>query len=183
MNKFTFVILSLLLCFTLPLIAQEKEMDKKDAMAQMPAPPPPLDDDFMKWMVGEWKGFSESEMGKSEDWMKCEMGFGGQFMTIEYKSEGPMGAYTGGGAFTLNQEDGIEAVWIDSFRDISSGKGKRDGDVMTMHWDGKRGKATRITEKVSDDKLNVTNKWEMSNGMVMESKSEFTRVKAMTEKN
>ena len=182
MNKFSLVILALLLCFTLPLLAQEKEMDKKE-MPDMPAPPPPLDDDFMNWMIGEWKGFSESEMGKSDDWMKCEMGFGGQFMTIEYKSEGPMGAYTGGGAFTLNQEDGIEAVWLDSFRDISSGKGKRDGDVMTMHWDGKMGKGTRITEKVSDDKLNVTNKWEMSNGMVMESKSEFTRVKAMTEKN
>lgn len=181
MKKFFLVALALLVCFSLPLMAQDKGMDKKENMG-MPAPPPPLDDAFMKWMVGEWKGTGQSQMGTSEDWMKCEMAFGGQFMTIQYKSNGPMGQYEGGGAYTLNQEGALEAVWIDVYRDISKGSGKREGNVMTMHWDSKMGKGTRITEKVSDDKFKVTGKWEMPDGTMMESTSEFTRVKAMADK-
>lgn len=121
-------------------------------------------------------------MGKSEDWMKCEMGYGGQFLIVQYTSKSPMGEYEGGGAYTLNQSGSIEAVWIDNMRDISKGKGKREGNVMTMHWDGKMGKGSRITEKLGDDKFKVTGKWEMADGTTMESTSEFTRVKAMADK-
>ena len=93
-----------------------------------------------------------------------------------------MGKYEGGGAFTLNQEGGIVAIWIDSFRDMSKGKGKREGNVMTMHWEGKMGKGKRTTEKVSDEKFKATSKWEMPDGTTMESTAEFTRVKATADK-
>ncbi len=182
MRKSFIVLLALMVCIAMPLMAQEKEMAKKE-MPAMPAPPAPLDDDYMKWMVGEWKGWSENTMGKSEVSMKCNMNFGGQFMMIEYKAEGPMGQFTGGAAMTLNEEGGIDGFWVDSMRDMAKGKGTRDGDVMTMHWESKMGKGTRITKKVSDDKYVVTSKWEMPNGMVMEGKEEMTRVKEMTEKN
>ena len=181
MKKLFVVLLAIMVCIAMPLMAQDKEMAKED-MAAMHAPPPPLDDEYMSWMVGEWKGWSEGAMGKSEDWMKCKMDFGGQFMTIEYKADGPMGSFTGGGAYTLNEEGGIEAFWIDSFREMAVGKGMHDGDTMTIHWEGKLGKGTRITKKISDDKFVVTSKFEMG-GQVMESKSEMTRVKEIAEKN
>lgn len=181
MKKFFIILLALSVYVAVPLMAQEKEMAKKE-MPAMPAPPAPLNDDFMNWMVGEWKGWSEGMMGKSEDWMKCKMDFGGQFMMIDYKADGPMGSFTGGGAYTLNQEGGIEAFWIDSFREMATGKGMRDGDTMTIQWEGKMGNGTRVTKKISDDKFVVTSKFEMG-GQVMESKSEMTRVKEMTEKN
>lgn len=177
MRKFFVVLFALLACMVMPLIAQEKK-----EMPAMPAPPAPLEDDFLNWMVGEWKGWTDSPMGKSEDWMRCEMGMGGQFLILEFKADGPMGRYVGGGAFTLNQEGGIEALWIDSFRDMAKGNGTREGDVMTMHWESKMGKGTRITTKVSNDKLAFTSTWEMPDGTKMESKSEMARVEAMTEK-
>ena len=183
MRKLFVVLLALLVCVAMPLMAQEKEMNKKE-MPAMPEPPAPLNDDFMNWMQGEWKGWSENAMGKSEDWMKCEMGFGGQFVTIHYKSEGgPMGPYDGGGAMTLDEKGGIIGIWLDSFRDIANGKGTREGNVMTMHWESKMGKYSRTTEKVSDDKLVATDKWEMPDGTVMEGKTELTRVKKMTDKS
>jgi len=108
---------------------------------------------------------------------------GGQFMMMEYKSESPMGQFTGSGAYTLDETGGIQAFWIDSMRDMGKGKGMREGDVMTMNWESKMGKGTHVTTKVSDDKLAGTSKWEMPDGMVMEGKTEMTRVKEMTEKN
>lgn len=181
MKKLFVLSLALTICFALPLMAQEKKTGEKD-MASMPAPPPPLTDTYLNWLVGEWKGWSESPMGKSEDWMKCELGLGGQFMMMQFKSTSPMGKFEGAGAYTMNQEGGIEAVWIDSYRDMATGKGKRDGNVMTMHWKGKMGTGTRVTEKLGDDKLKVTSKWEMADGSVMEGTAEYTRVKTMADK-
>ena len=36
-----------------------------------PGPPPPLDDEYLKWMVGEWEGITRSPMGTSKERMKC----------------------------------------------------------------------------------------------------------------
>lgn len=181
MRKSFIVLLALTVCIAMPLMAQDKETAKKDTVA-MHASPAPLDNEYLSWMVGEWKGWSEGAMGKSEDWMKCTMDFGGQFMMTEYKADSPMGEWTGGGAYTLNQEGEIVAFWIDSRRTMATGKGTLDGDTMTVHWESKMGNGTRITTKISDDKFVVTSKMEMG-GQVMESKSEMTRVKEMTEKN
>ena len=181
MRKSFIVLLALMVCIAMPLMAQDKETAKED-MAAMHAPPPPLNDEYMSWMVGEWKGWSEGAMGKSEDWMKCKMDLGGQFMMTEYKADSPMGEWTGGGAYTLNEEGEIVAFWIDSHRTMTTGKGMIDGDTMTVHWESKMGNGTRITKKISDDKFVVTSKMDMG-GQVMESKSEMTRVKKMTDKS
>jgi len=186
MTKILVVLLTLTVCVAMPLMAQDKEMAKKDDMPAMPTPPAPLDDDFMNWMVGEWEGSSEHEgaMGKSEVWMKCEMGVDGQFMMMEFKSKSAaMGQFTGRGAYTLDETGGIKAFWIDSFRDMGQGKGTREGDVMTMSWESKMGKGTRVTTKVSDDKMTGTGEWEMPNGMIMKDKTEMTRVKKTTDKS
>ena len=182
MKKLFVVLLAITVCIVMPVMAQDKEIEKKEDMAAMPAPPPPLDNAYMSWMVGEWKGWSEGAMGKSEDWMKCTMDFGGQFMMTEYKADSPMGELTGGGAYTLNEEGEIVAFWIDSRRTMATGKGTLDGDTMTVHWESKMGNGTRITTKISDDKFVVTSKMDMG-GQVMESKSEMTRVKKTTDKS
>ena len=122
MRKLFVVLLTVTVCVAMPLMAQDKEMAKKENMAAMHAPPPPLDNEYMSWMVGEWKGWSETAMGKSEVSVKCEMAFGGQFMMTQYKGESPMGEFSGGGIYTLNQEGGIEAFWVDSMREMAHGK-------------------------------------------------------------
>lgn len=182
MKKLYVISIALVVCLAVPLMAQEKEMAKKD-MPEMPAPPDPIDDEFINWLIGEWTGWSEGPMGKAEVSVNCSKAFGDQFMLVEYKSKSAMGDFTGGGVYTTNDEGGIEAFWVDSMREMAKGKGKRDGDVMTMNWEGKMGKGTRVTTKVSDDKYVVTSKFEMPDGTVMEGKEEMTRVKEMTEKN
>ena len=181
MRKLFVVLLALMVCIAMPLMAQDKEMTKKDDMAAMHAPPPPLDNAYMSWMGGEWKGWTKGAMGESEDWMNCKMDFGGQFMMMEYKGKSAMGEWTGGGAYTLNEEGEIVAFWIDSHRTMATGKGTLDGDTMTVHWESKMGKGTRTTMKISDDKFVVTSKFQMGE-QLMESKEEMTRVKKMTDK-
>ncbi|MFQ5603877.1 MAG: DUF1579 family protein [bacterium] len=182
MYKFTIAIMLIAACLAMPLMAQDKDATKDDMAAMMTAPAP-LDDDFMQWMVGEWEGWSESSMGKSKDWVKYEMGLDGQFLLIHYKSQMGEISYTGMGAITKDAETGDAiGLWIDNFRSMSNGKGKREGDTMTMNWSGKMGSGTRITQKVSADKFVVTESWTMPDGSVMESKSELTRIKKVTEK-
>ncbi len=181
MRKLFVVLLALMVCIAMPLMAQDKEMDHKD-MAAMHAPPAPLNDEYLSWLVGEWKGTTEGMMGKSEDTITCKMGLGGQFLMMSYKGKTPMGDFTGSGAYTLNEKGEVVAFWLDSGRTMARGKGMRDGDTMTMHWESNMGKGTRTMKKISDDKFIATSKMNMGDH-VMESKSEMTRVKKMTDKS
>lgn len=148
-----------------------------DVGAQDYAPPPPLDDKHFGWLIGEWEGWSESPMGKSKDWMKCEMGLGGQFMLMHYKNESDMGMFTGMGAMTIGPDGNIKAVWIDSWRSISSGTGTRDGDKTRMVWEGPMGQHVRVMTKVGDDKYVEEITMTGPDGGEMHAKSEMTRVK------
>ena len=61
-------------CLAIPLWAQEEA-------AHMKAPPS-IEDSFINWMLGEWRGETSSEQGKAEDYMKCELGLEGQFLIL-----------------------------------------------------------------------------------------------------
>jgi hypothetical protein len=151
--------------------------------AQEMGPPKALDDDFFNWMVGEWEGWSEGPMGKTTDWLKYELGLDGQFLFMQATSEAPGMAYRGMGAVTLNPETGeIVGNWIDNFRGMYQGVGKRDGNKLIIEWDGKMGKSTRTTEKLGDNKFRVVAKSVGPDGSTMESKAEFTRKKESDKK-
>jgi hypothetical protein len=147
-------------------LAQENEADH----SQM-APLPPLEDEFMSWMVGEWKGTSTSQMGKSNDYMKCEMRFGGQFMIMTYKSKMENGMKMAGmGAITHDKEGKLAGYWIDSWRTMSEGTGSREGWVSTMKWTTAEGTFIQTTEKVDDNTMKVTGLMKNADGSEIRSK-------------
>ncbi len=146
------------------------------AGAQDMAPPPPLDDSHFGWLIGEWQGTNETPMGTVKEWVKYEMGVGGQFVLIDYKNESDMGTFTGKGALTVSQDGSIKGVWFDSWRTISNGKGTREGKTTKMVWDGAMGKQTRVMERIGDD--TYVEKITMSTPQgEMQATSEMKRVK------
>ncbi|NIR47654.1 DUF1579 domain-containing protein [candidate division KSB1 bacterium] len=182
MKKLFTLVIALSVCFAIPLMAQEQEMAKSEMEEH--AAPPPLDDEWSNWMVGEWEGTSEGPMGKSKDWMKCQKGLDGQFLIIHWKGKMDNGmTYEGRGASTIHPMSGkVMGYWIDSMRGMYEGEGKREGNKLTMEWTGSTGTAVRITEKISDDKFVVTEKMTMPDGSTMEGTSEMTRKKMASEK-
>ncbi len=146
--------------------------------AQAPTPPKPLDVPFMKWMIGEWEGSMDGPRGKTQDSMAFRMGLNGQFMMMEAESVSQMGKYKGVGAVTVDPKTGHHvAYWIDNFRGRYEGKGKQEGNKSIMEWTGTMGKSTRITEKVSADKMKVTVKRPGPDGKMATFIGEFTRKK------
>jgi hypothetical protein len=183
MKRLIQLLLAVTICVT-PLLAQEKAEEKKVEMdaAQM-MPPEALSDEWSKWMVGEWEGWSESAMGKSKDWFKCEFGLDGQFLMMQVSGTMENGmTYEGMGAQTINQTGEVVGYWIDNWRGMYEGKGKPEGNKLTIVWESPMGKAERTMEKISDDKFTVIEKFSMPNGQIMESKSEMTRKAMMSEK-
>ena len=153
-------------------IAQEGEADHSQI-----TPPTPLEEEFMSWMVGEWKGSSTSQMGKTIDYMRCEMDLGGQFMTMTYKSKTEDGRKMSGmGAITKDKAGKLVGYWIDSWRTMSKGNGTREGWISTMHWTTAEGSYTRTTEKVDENTMKVTGVMKNADGSEIRSQAEFKRV-------
>jgi len=215
MKKLLIVGLVILLASSFSLIAQEKPkmetavkaVDKAEMKGQMPemTPPKPLSSDWYNWMVGEWEGTSESQMGKTKDWIKFEWGLDKQFVVMHYKGETVEPnkemmkgmqeqmkmsdedmkkmmemPYKGMGVVTQDPKTGESmGYWFDNWRSVSKGKGKMEGaNKMTMVWEGAMGTETRTTEKVGDNKMVVTFK---SSGPMGEfqGKTELTRAMSM----
>jgi len=139
------------------------------------APPGPLDDDLLKWMIGEWEGTTEGTMGKSNEEMELDWDLEHQFVGIKYKSKiaetdpakleamaKAMGAtkeqlqmpYKGKGLMTMNpQTKEYISFWFDSYRTMSQGKGTRSGNVITTNWSDATGTSMRTIEKIGEDKM------------------------------
>jgi hypothetical protein len=198
MKRLALLLFFVVACLALPLFAQ----DTKEAAPAM-APPKALEDDLMKWMVGEWEGWDNSPMGKSQVWQKNELSLDNQFVVTHYTSKitemtpeqmkaaaamygmpedqakNMIGTvYTGMGPTTINPQTGeIVAYWFDSMRSVYTGKGKRDGGKYTVNWEGPMGSMVMVVEKTADDKMVMTFDQKDPSGNVMQSKAEFTRKK------
>jgi hypothetical protein len=173
-------------------------------------PPKTLDDDWSRWLVGEWEGSFESSVGKGENWMEVELCLNGEFLITKYRSRAPkityehvqhlketMGVsdndiknmrgsiYKGLEIRTIDPDTGeVFGQWFDNWRPVFSGRSRREGnkEIMEWEWPKQRVSIIRIIEKVSDDKFVMTGKWTMPNGSVMDDKTEMTRKKIMTKK-
>lgn len=168
--KMTLTLL-LSLCLLTPLRAQNME------------PPAPLADEMMSWLVGEWEGTFEGPMGTSEEWIKYSFGLDKQFLFIEATSAAGEMNYHGMGAITVDAQGEVVGDWIDNMRGRYEGAGAKEGNIVTMEWDGTMGKSTRITEKLDDNKFKVTVKMPGPDGTMGEYTGEFTRKEMMSEKN
>ncbi len=166
---FRAVIFLLIVALT-PLLAQEE--------GGMPTvPPPPLDDPWFKWMVGEWKGSTTSAMGKTTDHMISKMDFDGQFMISTYQSTGEDGSTMDGmSMMTITPDGKLSAYWIDSWRSMSQGSGSQSGNTARTEWTTPMGIYVRTTEKVDENTMKITGVMPMGEGNEMRSETVLKRV-------
>lgn len=166
--------------------------------------PQPLNDDWSKWIVGEWEGSGESDTGQGKGVERIEFALHGQFLICRgeariteitpeqadylrknmHASDEEIERFRRTGyqslqLFTVDQVTGeIVGYLFDSLRCIATGRGKRGGNREIMNWEWATGhKTTRITERVSDDKMVIIQRTPMPDGSVMEEKGESTRRK------
>jgi hypothetical protein len=169
--------------------------------------PEPLDDDWSKSLVGEWEGAGESSAGTGKGRTKIELGLNGQFLIMKGEAEiieitpeqkqylkKTMGAsdediakfqsstFKSIEIHTIDPKTGeIIGYLFDSMRCIAKGTGRREGNKEIMQWQwsvqGQGASSMRITEKISDDKFVVTEKYTMQDGSTMEDKGEMIRKK------
>ncbi len=163
--------------------------------------PSPLADDWTQWIVGEWEGAGTSNAGKGRGVGRFELALGGQFLICRGEAEitgldpdylkKHMGAtdveierfrhagYQQLEVYTVDQKTGeVIGFLFDSLRCVATGKGRREGYRETMEWEWRTGhKSTRITERVSADKMLVIERTPFPNGSVMEDRGEMTRIK------
>jgi hypothetical protein len=190
-------------------INKEKEMAKESRPSVFL--PKPVDDDWSKWLVGEWEGSGESNAGEGKGWVQIELGLNGQFLIMKgeakitqitpeqiqylkktlHASDEDIEKFQSSTfkelqIHTIDPKTGeIIGYLFDSLRCIATGTGKRQGnkEIMEWKWSGSgQGTSIRITEKVSDDKLVITEKYTLPDGSTMEDKGEMTRKKITTEK-
>lgn len=201
--KRTFVVMFALLAVltTLLLIAQEKETSSGKTMHLSSVNP--ADDAVWQWMIGSWSGWSESPIGKTQDWIKCEWDLNQQFLVTHVKSEVTepnvqilhkmaeesnttideitrlmLVPYSGKGYTTIDRHGEISNYWFDSSRRIYEGVEVREGNKVKMVWKEIGGSMVieRTIEKVADNKMAGTFKNIYANGRVIEGRFEATRL-------
>jgi hypothetical protein len=81
--------------------------------------------------------------------------------------------------YTLDQKTGeVLGYLFDSLRCVATGRGRREGDREVIDWEWLTGhKSTRITQRVSADKMSIVERTPFPDGSVMEDKGEMTRIK------
>ncbi len=166
--------------------------------------PRPLDDDWSRWIVGEWEGSGESETGEGKGIERIELALGGQFLICRgeariteitpeqadylrrnmHASDEEIERFQRTGyqslqLFTVDQATGeVVGYLFDSLRCIAMGRGRREGNREVMEWEWATGhRSTRITERVSEDRMAVIQRTPMPDGTVMEEKGESIRRK------
>ncbi len=154
------------------------QSDSPDKSVEMPAPPPPIEDEILSSMVGEWEGWTKSPMGESKDWMKCRMDLNGQFLLMEFKAVLPGGApYQGKGLLTYGEDGKVIGYWFDSWRSVSQGVGHVEGNKTIVNWSSSMGNQTRITEMAGPDKMKTIIKMTGPDGKPAEGYGEMMRIK------
>jgi len=157
MNKLCILLFILCNLFSVSTFAQKAEEIKQETNTG--APPKPLDDEWYKWMIGEWSGTSESNVGTAKEWQQCEWACDNQYVVIHYtnelikpneeyvkKSAATMGMsesevekmfmemkYSAIGMMTKDAATGeYVGYWFDNFRGAYTGRGKTDGKKILM---------------------------------------------------
>lgn len=163
--------------------------------------PPPLTDDWSKWIVGEWQGGGESDTGKGSGKVRFELALGGQFLigrgeaeitelhpeylkkhlhaSAEEIERFKRTGYQSLEIYTIDQETGdVVGFLFDDLRCLAKGRGKREGNKETMEWEWHTGhKSTRITQKVSDDNLVILERTSNPDGTLMEDRGQMFRTR------
>jgi len=186
--------------------SKEKKPIDPEASELALAVPDVLDDEWTKWIVGEWGDLCEpGSQKKRKGTMKAELGLNGQFLIIQHENEiteadieslkESMQTKDDQAAkfqnqthkeieyYTIDLTTGeVIGYLFDSLRCIALGRGSRQGDKEVIEWKWKGGQqeitSIRTTERVSENKLMMTDKYIAPDGKVlMEGKVQAIRKK------
>ena len=209
MKRLSILLLVVMVSLSSYAIIQEKEM------AEISGPPSfqpkPLDDEWSKWLVGEWEGTVGLSGMKSEARREMELGMNGQFLITKHEhkvsneeiqelrkiphiSDEDVKKYQSLPfkyleISTIDPTNGeVIGYFFDSLRRVAQGKGKLQGNKEIVEWQwfaqGQAAPIMRnisITERVSDDRFITTKKYTLPDGSTMEGKVEMTRKKTITD--
>ncbi len=203
MKKSSIILLVVMLGLASCAMNKENEMAKENGSSSFQ--PKPLDDEWNKWLVGEWVCRAESDVGTGKGRTKIEFGLNGQFLIMKSQSEitemtpdhikyikDTLGASdedierSQSSTFkelqihTIDPKTGeVIGYLFDSLRCIAEGKGKREGNKEIMEWEwsgtGQGATSVRIIEKINDNKFTLNHKYNLPDGGKMEDKIEMTR--------
>jgi hypothetical protein len=186
-------------------INEEKETAKESESASFQ--PKPLDDDWFKWLVGQWEGSVESDVGTGRIRAKIEFGLNGQFLIMkseaeiteitdeqrqylretlhasdEYIEKSQNSIFKELQIYTIDPQTGeVVGYLFDGLRCIAEGRATRQGnkEIVEWKWSGTAQGATsvRIIEKINDNKIILNHKYTLPDGNKMEDKAEMIRKK------
>jgi len=183
-----------------PSTGKSRRQDAAQGPKQTMFLPPPLADEWTKWIVGQWEGSGQSNVGKAKGKISIELALSGQFLIHRGHAEitdldpdylrkylhasdeeierFKRSGYQGLEVYTIDQQTGdVVGFLFDNLRCIAKGRGKREAWKETVEWDWGTGhKSTRITERVSDDRMVIIERTPLD-GSVMEDKGEMKRSK------
>jgi hypothetical protein len=178
MKHVSIVLLIVMVSMTSCTINKEKEMAKDIKPSSFQ--PKPLDDEWSKWLVGEWEGSVGLGGVKSEAWREIELDLNGQFLITKHEhkitdeeiqglkkvthiSDEDVKIYQSLPfkyleIWTIDPKNGeVIGYFFDSLRRVAEGKGKLQGNKEIVEWQwfaqGQRAFSNiSITERVSDDR-------------------------------
>ncbi len=199
MKRIPVILLAVVMITSLPLMSREQE-PAKEAKHPMFLPTP-LDDDWTKWIVGQWEGSGESDAGKGKGLIKIELDLNGQFLIMHgdfqltevnpeyikktmHASNEEIEQFRGSPyksmqLYSVDPKTGeILGYLFDSLRCVAIGKGKRRGNKEIIEWQWSAqgvGTSIRTTEKVNNDKVIISEKYTLPNGNTMNDRWEMIR--------
>lgn len=136
--------------------------------------PAPVEDELWASLVGEWEGWSEDVMGRSEDEIEVEWELRKQFIRTKVTAKDKSMVYKMVGYATKDPATGaITSYWFDSMRGVYRGTETRTGNKFTLRLEGPA--TIERTYELVDNKLIGTYKVTQPDGKVIEGKSELMR--------
>jgi hypothetical protein len=184
-------------------INEKKETAKESGSTSLQ--PKPLDDEWSKWLVGQWEGSFESDVGTGKIRTKIEFGLNGQFLIMkseaeiteitdkqrqylketlyasdEYIEKSQNSIFEELQIHTIDPKTGERiGYFYDSQRCIAAGKGKLKGNKEIMEWVwsviAQGTTSVSIIEKINDNKIILNHIYTFPDGSKMEAKTEMTR--------
>jgi len=211
MKRLSILLLVVMVSLSSYAINVEKKTAKKSGSYSFQ--PKPLDDDWFKWLVGQWEGSVESDVGTGKIRMKIEFGLNGQFLIMkseaeiteitdeqrqylretlyasdEYIEKSQNSTFEELQIHTIDPKTGkVVGYLFDGLRCIAQGRGRRQGnkEIIEWKWSATAQGATSISiiEKINDNKIILNHKYALPDGNKMESKAEMTRKKETVKDN
>jgi hypothetical protein len=210
MKRLSILLLVVMVSMASCAMNQEKEIAEESKPSSFQ--PEPLDDEWSKWLVGQWEGSAESDAGAGKIRMKIELGLNGQFLIMKTESEiteitdeqrqylretlhgsdeeiekFQSSTFKELQIHTIDPKTGERIGYLfDSMRCIAKGTGRLEGNKEIMEWKwsafAQGATSVSIIEKINNNKFTYNHKYTLPNGKKMEGKGEMTRKKIKTEK-